>query len=79
MTTNNDAVAVTEMNPISAYELAGERAGRARKNRDEAAARFHTEWMRRAVALESPEYGAKARRAFDDAYRAEATPSVCCR
>jgi len=66
-----------KMNGIELYAEAGAKAGLARKRKDEANAQFHTNWMRAAIRLESPEYAIAARKAFDDAYREQATPKTC--
>jgi len=58
-----------QMNPISTYTDAGERAGRARRQGDEAAARFHSDWSKRAIGLESGSYKRDAQAAFDMGYR----------
>ena len=63
------------LNPLSAYAEAGQKAGRASRNRDVSAAAFHSGWMRRAIALEGEEHREAARKAFNDAYSAEATPT----
>ena len=65
-----------QMNGIDIYAQAGKCAGKARKQSDESCARFHTDWMLAAIRLESPKYAIEARKAFDDAYRLEATPKV---
>lgn len=57
------------MNPVSAYAEAGEKAGRARRQGDEATARFHSDWARRATALESGTNKDEAKSAFDTGYR----------
>lgn len=67
----------TPLNPLSAYEEAGRKAGIASRRRDTSTAEFHSRWMRTALGLEKDEaHRAAARKAFDDAYRAEATPTV---
>ena len=64
------------INSIEAYSDAGTKAGRASKRQDAACAAFHSSWAKRAIALEAPSLQQAARKAFDDAYRAEATPAV---
>lgn len=63
------------LNPLAAYQEAGQKAGKASRQRDTCTAQFHSRWMRSAIALEPEEHRAAARKAFDDAYRAEATPT----
>ncbi len=65
-----------QLNSIETYAHAGTMAGQASKRRDTGCAAFHSDWAKRAIALESPDYRLVARKAFDDAYRAEATPTV---
>lgn len=57
------------LNPLEIYRESGRKARLARKHHDEACARFHSEWVRRAKALESPEDRAKAQDAFNEGYR----------
>ena len=64
------------LNSIETYAHAGTMAGQASRRRDTGCASFHSDWAKRAMALESPDYRQVARKAFDDAYRAEATPTV---
>lgn len=64
------------INSIDAYSEAGSKAGRASKRHDAACTAFHSSWAKRAIALEAPSLQQAARKAFDDAYRAEATPTV---
>lgn len=64
------------INSIDAYSDAGTKAGRASRRRDAACAAFHSAWAKRAIALEAPSLQQAARKAFDDAYRAEATPAI---
>lgn len=70
------AVPPSMLNPLSIYEDAGRKAGIASRRRDTSTAEFHSSWMRRAIALEPEVHRAAARKAFDDAYRAEATPPM---
>jgi hypothetical protein len=64
------------VNSIEIYTEVGAKAGRARKHHDEATARSHTDWFRRAKNLERPEDREAIQKAFDTAYREEATPSI---
>ena len=68
------------MNSLELYAeagcKAGCKAGRASKQRDPATAEFHSRWLRSAIALEADPYRTQARKVFDAAYSAEATPSV---
>lgn len=64
------------LNSIESYREAGRKAGQASRNRDASTVDFHSRWMRSALALEAEENRHAARCAFDEAYRAEATPSV---
>jgi hypothetical protein len=59
---------MTAFNAIDVYAEAGFKAGEARKQHDEARARFHSDWARRAINLESGEYREKAQAAFKEAY-----------
>jgi hypothetical protein len=60
------------INSIETYRDAGMKAGRARRNRDESGAQFHSDWHRRAVALEkTPEDKAAAQKAFTEGYKSE--------
>lgn len=63
------------LNDLSLYEDAGRKAGRASRHHDVGTVEFHSRWMRGAIALERLENRPAARKAFDDAYRAEATPT----
>ena len=66
-----------QINPLIAYADAGRKAGIASRRRDASTAEFHSRWCRTALGLEHDEvHRAAARKAFDDAYRAEATPAV---
>jgi hypothetical protein len=64
------------LNKIKVYTEVGAKAGRARKHHDEATARSHIDWFRRAVRLEADTDLAEITEAFNAAYREEATPSV---
>lgn len=66
----------SQINPLDTYFDAGTRAGQASKQRDAARAKFHSKWAKRAIAMEPAHFQAEARKAFDDAYRAAATPQV---
>jgi hypothetical protein len=59
---------MTVNNPIEVYDEAGYKAGLARKNGDEARARFHSDWAKRAIKLERGDYQEKALHAFKSAY-----------
>lgn len=63
------------INNIGAYAEAGCKAGLARKHGDEANASFHSKWARRAIQRETDADKIAARKAFNDAYSAEATPA----
>ena len=65
-----------KLNSIETYAHAGTMAGLASKRRDTSCAAFQSDWAKRAMALESPDYRQAAHKAFCDAYRAEATPTV---
>lgn len=62
-----------KFNLLPVYAEAGRKAGEARNQHDESRAKFHSDWMRRAVAIEHREYQPLARKAFDDAYKAART------
>ncbi len=64
------------LNRIEVYADAGAKAGQARKHHDEATARSHIDWFGRAKGLEKPEDRETIQKAFDAAYREEATPSA---
>lgn len=64
------------LNSIEVYADAGTKAGLASKRRDAACVSFHSDWAKRAICLEAPEYRQAARKAFDDAYREQATPPI---
>ena len=57
-------------NSIEAFRRHGETAGIASSRGDEAGNRWERDWLRKALAIEPPDYRAAARQAFDDAYRA---------
>lgn len=63
------------LNPISAYTDAGQKAGLARKQRDQGRVSHWSDWVRRAIALEKPEDQVAARKAFDEAYRLQCEPT----
>ncbi len=67
---------LVQLNSIEAYVESGTKAGLASKRHDAANSAFHSDWARRAIAMEAPEYRHVARKAFDDAYRAVATPTL---
>ncbi len=58
------------LNAIEVYQQSGERAGEKRARRAEACATREYEWAQRAFALEVEPYRSKARKAWNDAYRA---------
>lgn len=64
------------LNSLETYTNAGMMAGTAARRRDTSCSEFHSNWARKAIAMESLEYGQKARQAFDSAYRAEAEPAA---
>lgn len=63
------------LNPISSYAEAGQKAGLARRQKDQGRVSHWSGWMHRAIALENPEDRVQARAAFDEAYRLECEPS----
>jgi hypothetical protein len=64
-----------KFNSLDAYAEAGRKAGRASKNGDAGLVRHLREWKTAALRLESGDYKREAERAYDDAYRAAATPT----
>lgn len=66
---------MTVLNAIEVYEEAGFKAGKARKQGDEACARFHSDWAKRAIKLESGDYQEKALYAFKSSYERGANRS----
>lgn len=65
------------INPLSTYQNSGEIAGKAARQRDYRLMSMQSTWMQRAVRLEAmsdKDYAEKARKTFEDAYRAEAMP-----
>ena len=56
------------LNTEHSYYEAGYKAGRARRQRDESRAQFHTDWFHRARGLEQPEDKDYARKLFDQGY-----------
>jgi len=65
----HDSTPGVKMNPLSAYSEAGEKAGRARSQGDEATTRFHSDWAKRAFGLESGDHKTQARAAFESGYK----------
>jgi hypothetical protein len=59
---------MTIFNAMEVYDEAGFKAGKARKQGDEACARFHSDWAERAINLECGDYQAIAKQAFKDGY-----------
>jgi hypothetical protein len=59
------------LNPIEAYNSAGRLAGKAMNDNDGAAARFHADWARRAIALETDHDRLIATKAYESAYKIE--------
>ena len=57
------------INAIDLYIDAGRKAGQAMNENDSNRARFHADWTRRALELEPLPYRARAREAYDAAYR----------
>jgi hypothetical protein len=57
-------------NPLEVYSQAGLNAGTAITRGDAALAKFQSNWVRRALALESADYRVEARKAYDTAYTA---------
>ena len=60
-----------QMHPLTAYYEAGRMAGKARRQKDQGACAFHTEWAQRASRLEEMPYANHARAAFNRGYREE--------
>ena len=61
---------MSNLNPLEVYAEAGAKAARAVNVGDAATCKFHKEWMQRAVALETPQWAAMARKVYADAYAA---------
>jgi len=66
----------TLQNKIEVAFAEGEKCGLARRQKDEARARFHSDWFARYLALQPKDERAQIRAAYDNGYRAVATPSV---
>ena len=64
------------MNPIETYAECGRKAGIAAKRKNMATVQFHQNWANRAIAMETEENRAECRKAFSDAYSAEAVPEI---
>jgi len=58
------------LNALEVYQQSGERAGEKRARGAEACATRENEWAQRAFALEVEPYRTKARKAWNDSYRA---------
>ena len=58
------------LNPLEVYSEAGRKAAEAVNHNDWARSKFHSNWMRLAIALESKQWQQMAREAFDKAYKA---------
>lgn len=58
-----------QVNPTKVYQEAGEKAGTAARQKDSARARFHSEWVSRAIMLEPVELRSELRKAFEESYR----------
>ena len=57
------------INPLDAYREAGEKAGRAQKQRLAADYDFHRRWFNKARDLEKPENLAAVKAAWDEGYK----------
>ncbi len=62
-----------KINSLETYRQCGERAGNARRHKDEGVARWQTDWFNRTKMLETPEYRIQAEAAFRDGYKEGAT------
>ena len=58
------------LNPLEVYSEAGRKAAEAVNHNDWSKSKFHSDWMRRAIRLESKQWQQMAREAFDKAYKA---------
>jgi hypothetical protein len=61
----------TQVNDDAIYREAGSKAGKAARNKDYSLSRFHYDWLKRAMALESVEIRQHVREVFNEAYRQE--------
>jgi hypothetical protein len=61
---------MTTLNPLEVYAEAGRRAAEAINQHDWPRSKFHSDWMRRAIRLESKRWAQMALDEFDAAYRA---------
>ncbi len=59
------------MNSLDTYRDAGQKAGKAQRQKDYRFRSFQCDWLRRALALESQPYRDEAHAAFDEAYCTE--------
>jgi hypothetical protein len=57
------------LNPLEVYAEAGRKAAEAVNENDWARSKFHSGWMRKAIALETDQWKQMARKAFDEAYK----------
>ena len=57
------------INKLEDYVYAGVKAAEARNDGDETRARFHLDWTRRAINLESGDYRKECQKEFDAAYK----------
>jgi hypothetical protein len=60
---------MTNLNPLEVYADAGRKAAIAVNQNDWPRSKFHSDWMRKACQLESPQWAKMAREAFDAAYK----------
>lgn len=58
------------LNTPESYIEAGQKAAKARNERDEARAKFHADWFRRARSLEQDGHRQTANELYQTAYRA---------
>jgi hypothetical protein len=63
--TDNDI----KMNSLETYARSGERAGAARKYKDEPSAQQESRWAQRAFNLESQPYRNEARQVWEHSYK----------
>lgn len=66
----------TLQNAIDTAFAEGEKCGRARVQKDEARAKSHKEWFTRYLNTQPEDDRKQIRDAFDNGYRAAATPPV---
>lgn len=60
------------LNSLAVYADTGRKLAIARHKHDSNLARFHSDWFSRAIALEDSNARPMVRKAFNDAYHAEA-------